>query len=142
MSRDRSDSSEEPPRVRLDKWLWAARIYKTRGIAKQAIEGGKVSAAGHKLKPGKEISPGTVLTVRQGRDDRTIEVLGLSEKRRSASEAEQLYRELPESIERRQRLAEQRRMQPSFDQPPGKPDRKDRRLRRRIKTGGVGPDGP
>lgn len=142
MSRDRSDAADAPPRARLDKWLWAARIYKTRGIAKQAIEGGKVSAAGHKLKPGKEITTGTVLTVRQGRDDRTIEVLGLSEKRGSASEAQQLYRELPESIERRQRLAEQRRMQPTFDQPPGKPDKKDRRLRRRFKTGGAGPHEP
>lgn len=135
MNAPRHSAGNGPQKVRLDKWLWAARLYKTRAIAKQAIEGGKVSASGQKLKPGKEITVGTVLTVRQGWDDCTVEVLDLSEQRRGAPEARQLYRELPESIERRQRLAEQRKMQGAPRQPAGKPDKKDRRLRRKIKTG-------
>ena len=64
-------------KVRLDKWLWAARLFKTRAVAKDAVEGGKVSIEGNKPKPGKEISIGTILTVRQGYDEKTITVTGL-----------------------------------------------------------------
>ncbi|MGM0632609.1 MAG: RNA-binding S4 domain-containing protein [Pseudomonadota bacterium] len=122
-------------RVRLDKWLWAARLFKTRSIAKQAVEGGKVQAEGQKLKPGREIGTGLILTVRQGWDERTIEVLDLSEQRRSAPEAQQLYRELPESIEKREREALQRKAQPTLSQPAAKPDKRDRRLRQKLKQG-------
>lgn len=130
-----SDNGQQPDRVRLDKWLWAARFFKTRSLAKQAVEGGKVQAEGQKLKPGREIDSGLILTVRQGWDDRTVEVLALSEHRRSAPEAQQLYRELPESVERRERLAAQRRMQPTLSQPAAKPDKRDRRLRQKLKQG-------
>lgn len=133
--KDRPGSGQPPERVRLDKWLWAARLYKTRSIAKQAVEGGKVQAAGQKLKPGREIERGLSLTVRQGWDERTIEVLELSEQRRSAPEAQQLYRELPESIEKRERLAAQRKMQPALSQPAARPDKRDRRLRQKLKQG-------
>lgn len=133
--KNRPGSGQQPERVRLDKWLWAARLYKTRSIAKQAVEGGKVQAEGQKLKPGREIDSGMILTVRQGWDERTIEVLALSEQRRSAPEAQQLYRELPESVEKRERLAAQRKMQPTLSQPAAKPDKRDRRLRQKLKHG-------
>jgi len=131
----RPGPGQPPDRVRLDKWLWAARLYKTRAIAKQAVEGGKVQAEGQKLKPGREIDTGLILTVRQGWDERTIEVLALSGQRRSAAEAQQLYRELPESVEKRERLAAQRKMQPTLRQPSAKPDKRDRRLRQKLKQG-------
>ena len=98
-----------PAKVRLDKWLWAARLFKTRALAKTAVEGGKVEIDGQKPKPGKEIGVGTTLKVRQGWDDRTITVLKLSEQRRGAPEAQQLYEETEESIRERQRLAELRK---------------------------------
>ena len=108
---DRKAGNTMPDKVRLDKWLWAARLFKTRTIAKQAIDGGKVQVSGQRAKAGKEISVGTVLTVRQGHDERVITVLGLSEQRRGAPEAQLLYEESEESIRRRETLAEQRKLQ-------------------------------
>lgn len=120
-------------RVRLDKWLWAARLYKTRAIAKQAIEGGKVQIDGQRPKPGKEITTGTVMTVRQGRDEKTLTVLGLSEQRRGAPEAQQLYQESAESISKREALAEQRKLQADSLFAHERPNKKDRRLRQAMK---------
>jgi ribosome-associated heat shock protein Hsp15 len=91
-------TSEPLTKVRLDKWLWAARFYKTRAIAKQAIEGGKVQCEGARSKPSKEITLGTVITLRQGFDEKVVVVAGLSEQRRSAPEAQALYEETKESI--------------------------------------------
>ncbi|MDP3517156.1 MAG: S4 domain-containing protein, partial [Pseudohongiella sp.] len=87
------NNASAPDKVRLDKWLWAARLFKTRALAKEAVEGGKISIDGHKPKPGKEIASGTVLSVRQGWDEKTLLVIGLSEQRRSAPEAQLLYTE-------------------------------------------------
>ncbi len=126
-------SAEALQRVRLDKWLWAARLFKTRALAKQAIEGGKISADNQKLKPGKEIGLGTVLTVRQGWDEKVLLVKGLSEQRRGAPEARLLYEETPESIRKREELSEQRKLQAAGQQAAGKPDKKDRRLRSDLK---------
>lgn len=126
------DSSKDNP-VRLDKWLWAARLYKTRAIAKQAVESGKVQSAGQKLKPGREVSAGMELTVRQGWDERTLLVTGLSEQRRGAPEAALLYKETDESIARREELGEQRRLHALLQQPANRPDKKDRRLRQQLK---------
>ncbi|MCB1666425.1 MAG: RNA-binding protein [Pseudomonadales bacterium] len=126
------DSSKDNA-VRLDKWLWAARLYKTRAIAKQAVESGKVQSAGQKLKPGREVTEGMELTVRQGWDERTILVTGLSEQRRGAPEAALLYRETEESIARREELGEQRRLHALLQQPANRPDKKDRRLRQQLK---------
>lgn len=120
-------------RVRLDKWLWAARLYKTRAIAKQAIEGGKVQIDGQRPKPGKEITTGTVMTVRQGRDEKTLTVLGLSEQRRGAPEAQQLYQESAESISKREALAEQRKLQADSLFAHERPNKKDRCLRQAMK---------
>ena len=119
--------------IRLDKWLWAARLFKTRALAKQAVETGKVQSAGNKLKPGRDVGIGLELEVRQGWDTRTIVVKGLSEHRRGAPEAALLYEETPQSVEKRTQLAEQRRLHAQLEQPIAKPDKKDRRLRSQMK---------
>lgn len=105
-------SSQSPcpeEKVRLDKWLWAARFFKTRSLAKQAIEGGKVHYNSDRCKVSKEVEVGALLQIRQGWDEREVEVLALSGQRRGAPEASQLYRETDASVERRQLLAEQRK---------------------------------
>ncbi len=130
MSKDKSPSQKL---VRLDKWLWAARLYKTRAIAKQAIESGKVHCSGQRVKPGREVNIGLHLHVRQGWDERELVVLGLSEQRRGAPEAVLLYEETEQSIEKREKLAEQRRLHALLEQPMAKPDKKDRRLRQQMK---------
>lgn len=119
--------------IRLDKWLWAARLFKTRALAKQAVETGKVQCAGNKLKPGRDVKIGMELAVRQGYDERIIVVMGLAEHRRGAPEAALLYEETPQSIEKRAQLAEQRRLHAQLQQPIAKPDKKDRRLRTQMK---------
>jgi ribosome-associated heat shock protein Hsp15 len=128
-----SNSAQPLQKVRLDKWLWAARLFKTRSLAKQAIEGGKINCDDQKVKPGKEISAGTVLAVRQGWDERILLVKALSEQRRSAPEAQLLYEETQESVQRREQLAEQRKFQAVMQQPQSKPNKKDRRLRTDMK---------
>jgi len=119
--------------VRLDKWLWAARLFKTRAIARQAVESGKVQSEGQRLKPGREMTVGMLLTVRLGWDERTLLVTGVSEQRRGAPEAALLYRETEESAARRQQVGEQRRLHALLQQPEARPDKKDRRLRQALK---------
>lgn len=126
-------ANQSPGRVRLDKWLWAARLFKTRALAKTAIDGGKVQIDGQKAKAGKEIAIGTEMTVRQGWDEKTLTVTGLSEQRRSAPEAQQLYCETDESIRQRLALAEQRKLQAAGQHAHDKPNKKDRRLRQAMK---------
>lgn len=130
--KDSDDTSTD--KVRLDKWLWAARLFKTRALAKEAIEGGKVSIEGQKPKPGKEISAGTQLTVRQGWDEKTLLVIALSEQRRSAPEAQLLYCEPDESRVKREALAEQRKFQAAGLFAHDKPDKKERRQRQAMKA--------
>ena len=96
-------------KVRLDKWLWAARFFKTRSLAKQAIEGGKVHYNGARSKVGKEVELGVTLTIRHGWDEKEIEIIALSDKRRGASEAQLLYSETAASIIRREAEAGQRK---------------------------------
>lgn len=126
-----NDSDDES--VRLDKWLWAARLFKTRALAKQAVESGKVHSEGQRLKSGRDMSIGMQLTVRQGWDERTLLVTGLSEHRRGAPEASLLYSETPESIAKRAQVGEQRRLHALLEQPLARPDKKDRRLRQQLK---------
>jgi ribosome-associated heat shock protein Hsp15 len=85
MGNNKDSDDTSTGKVRLDKWLWAARLFKTRALAKEAVEGGKVSIEGQKPKPGKEITTGTQLTVRQGWDEKTLWVIALSEQRRTAT---------------------------------------------------------
>lgn len=120
-------------KVRLDKWLWAARLFKTRALAKDAIDGGKVHIDGQKPKPGKEIGVGTVLKVRQGLDEKTLTVMDISEQRRGAPQAQLLYQESFESIKHREQLAEQRKLQSSGQYGHDKPNKKERRLRQAMK---------
>ncbi|SFU42704.1 ribosome-associated heat shock protein Hsp15 [Halomonas korlensis] len=114
--------------VRLDKWLWAARFFKTRALAKKAIEGGKVQYNGARAKTSKAVEVGALVRVPQGWDILEVEVLALSDQRRGAPEARTLYAETPESVARREREAEARRLTNQVMQHPLKrPDKKQRR---------------
>lgn len=97
-------------KIRIDKWLWAARFFKTRNLAKQAIEGGKVHCDGQRVKASKDITTNVQLTVRLGWDEKTVTVIALSDKRRGAPEAALLYEETVESIEKRERNSIQRQL--------------------------------
>lgn len=121
-------------KVRLDKWLWAARFFKTRALAKAAIEGGKVHYEGQRTKVSKIVELGAKLTIRQGYDEKVVVVEGLSDQRRGAPEAQLLYQELPESIKARMDKAEQRRVIKQFMHTPDhKPNKKERRDIERFK---------
>ena len=121
-------------KVRIDKWLWAARFFKTRSLAKQAIDGGKVHMDGQKIKASREITVGCCLVVRQGWDEKEIAVLKLSENRGPAPVAETLYQETPASIVRREKEAEQRRASQQFaERPVQKPNTRQRRHIHRFK---------
>ncbi|WP_236987406.1 ribosome-associated heat shock protein Hsp15 [Marinagarivorans cellulosilyticus] len=96
-------------RVRIDKWLWAARFYKTRSLAKQAIDGGKVHVDGARVKPSKDLQLDMRLTITQGHVQKTVLVTGLSEQRRGAPEAALLYTETEESQAKREQLALERK---------------------------------
>lgn len=119
---------EEKEAVRLDKWLWAARFYKTRTLAKEMIDGGKVHYNGQRSKPNKIVEVGATLKIRQGSDEKEIVVLALSTQRRSAPEAQLLYRETEQSIANREKLAMARKMNAlSMPHPDRRPDKKERR---------------
>ena len=113
-------------RVRIDKWLWAARFFRTRSLAKGAIEGGKVHCEGMRVKVGKEVRPGMVLTIRQGNDEKTVVVTALSELRGPASVAQKLYEETAESVAARERRRQERLSQ-NLAHPEHRPGKKDRR---------------
>jgi ribosome-associated heat shock protein Hsp15 len=119
--------SDKDDKVRLDKWLWAARFYKTRALAKAAIEGGKVHHRGERCKPGKEPKVGDEYVIRTGFDDRTVVVQALSVVRRGAPEAQLLYRETEDSIRKREAAAEQRKAGALGVQTDGRPTKKQRR---------------
>jgi ribosome-associated heat shock protein Hsp15 len=116
--------------VRLDKWLWAARFFRTRNLAKQAIETGKVYYDGARPKVSREVQVGAMLRIRQGWDETTVEVLALSDQRRGAPEAALLYRETAESVTGREQRAGQRRAANLGRDFPGR--RPDKRQRRQI----------
>ncbi|WP_106478710.1 RNA-binding S4 domain-containing protein [Phytohalomonas tamaricis] len=114
--------------VRIDKWLWAARFFKTRGLAKKAIEGGKVHYNGERVKTSKNVEVGAMLKVPQGWDTLEIEIVDVSDQRRGAPEARALYRETEQSVVRRDREAENRKLaNQSMMAPKNRPDKKGRR---------------
>jgi ribosome-associated heat shock protein Hsp15 len=117
----------ETAAVRLDVWLWAARFFKTRSLAKQAIESGKVEVDDAGAKPAKAIRPGDRVRVMRGDDRLDCEVLELAEKRGSAIDAAKLYRETPASIAARERLQDERRLAAPLPAPGGRPTKRDRR---------------
>jgi ribosome-associated heat shock protein Hsp15 len=120
----------------LDKWLWAARFFKTRSLAVDAINGGKVHLNQQRAKPAKEIHLGDRLTIRTGVIERTVIVKILSKQRRPAVEAMLLYEETPESIQRREHASELRQ-QEAILRPSGRgrPTKKDRRTLLRLTQG-------
>ena len=121
--------------MRLDKWLWAARFFKTRDEAATAVSGGQVHLNGQRAKPGREIRIGSRLQVRRDGLDWDIEVCALPTQRRPAAEAAGFYTESDDSRTRRERQAAERRTQreSATEPPPGRPDKHGRRLLRRIR---------
>lgn len=118
---------EEDDKVRLDKWLWAARFYKTRALAKEAIESGKVHCRGDRCKPGKEPRVGDEFQIRTGFDERVVVVKALSIVRRGAPEAQALYAETEQSIARREAAAAMRKAGSLGVTTDGRPTKKQRR---------------
>ena len=120
--------------VRLDKWLWAARFYKTRSLARTMIEGGKVHYNGQRSKPSKLVEVGERIKLRQGTDDREVVVLAISEHRGKAEQAQALYEETADSITKREKNAEARKLNSQFaPSPERRPDKKERRSLLKIK---------
>lgn len=121
-------------KLRIDKWLWAARFFKTRSLAKTAIEGGKVQLDGQRIKVSKEIAVGDRLLIRQGWDLREVIVDALSDQRRGAQEARQLYTETEASVARRESEAEARKAAGGMiERPLHRPTKKQRRQIHRFK---------
>lgn len=120
--------------MRLDKWLWAARFFKTRSLASEAVDGGHVEVNGDRAKPAKQIREGDELRIRQNQNTYVVHVRGLSERRGPASEAHLLYEETAASRQERERLAEQRRLAPApAYEEGGRPTKRDRRDISRVK---------
>jgi ribosome-associated heat shock protein Hsp15 len=148
-----TETEAKPGRVRLDRWLWAARFFRTRALAKAAIEGGHVlmlpaverpgdagEAQGSRPKPGKEIGPGDRLLVRRGETTQTVRVLAVDERRGSATIASRLYEETADSIEAREAERARRQLERAgLRAPATRPDKRDRRERMRLKHAADGP---
>jgi ribosome-associated heat shock protein Hsp15 len=128
------ESSGDKQSMRLDKWLWAARFFKTRALATAAISGGKVHVDGDRVKPARRIATGDSLTVQKGPYRFSITVAGLSSQRRPAEEARTLYTESGASITARRSLHDERRLQGlGARQPERRPDKRTRRLIHKFK---------
>lgn len=122
--------------TRLDKWLWAARFFKTRELAAQAVRGGKVHVAGARAKPSRPVKVGDELSITRGHARIDVRVDALEERRRPAREAQQLYTESDASRERRERELAARASQPAVPgHDTGRPDKHERRARRRLQRG-------
>ncbi|GHG03874.1 ribosome-associated heat shock protein Hsp15 [Thalassotalea marina] len=132
MKQDKNSDSANS--TRLDKWLWAARFYKTRAIAKQMIDGGKVFYNGQRTKSGKTVALGDKIKLRQGYDEKEVIIIALADKRRDATFAQTLYQETEQSIKAREDNALARKQgilfSPATDT---KPDKKQRRQIRQLK---------
>lgn len=122
------------PKVRLDKWLWAARFYKTRAVARQMIEGGKVQYQHTRSKPGKPIEVGAEVTLRQGTTVLTVTITAITDKRGSANDAQQLYRETEASVIKREQQAAARKQNGLNSLSETRPNKKQRRDLYKFKT--------
>ncbi|MFT3762555.1 MAG: RNA-binding S4 domain-containing protein [Pseudoxanthomonas sp.] len=117
------------PSIRLDVWLWAARFFRTRALAKQAVETGKVEVAGQRAKPARTLKPGDALKIVRSGETFEVEVVAVSDTRGPAAVAQALYRESEESRQRREAERELRRAEAAgYRAPAGKPDKRARRL--------------
>lgn len=123
--------------IRIDKWLWAARFFKTRSLAQEAVELGRVRLAGQRLKPSRDVKPGDRLTVERGEERFEIFVEKISAVRARPAVAQTLYRETDESREKRERASEMRKiaMEPASTIAKGRPTKRDARLIRRVQSG-------
>jgi len=120
--------------VRIDKWLWAARFFKTRALAARACDLGRIQSHGQPAKPARDVRVGDMLKIINDSGDFQVEVLALSEIRGPASVAQTLYRETEASRELRLKTAEERKLAHQFDSsPPGRPSKRDRRLINRFR---------
>jgi len=115
--------------LRIDKWLWAARFYKTRSLAAEEIGKGRVAINGQTAKASREVRPGDHIRLRQGAIEREVQVLGISAQRGPAPVAQQLYAETPESVQAREAEAQRRRLatEPALSIGEGRPTKRDRR---------------
>lgn len=128
MSKQRHDNEDDDDKIRIDKWLWAARFFKTRSLAKQAIDGGKIHCDGQRVKPSKEAMVGLTLTIRQDWDEKTVVIKALSDQRRGAPEAALLYEETEDSKAlREKRSAERKAGLGSYIISDHRPNKKERR---------------
>jgi ribosome-associated heat shock protein Hsp15 len=123
--------------VRVDRWLWAARLCKTRAVAVDAIKGGRVEVNGQAIKPSREVGPGDRLRISFGAVKVEVHIKATGLRRGSAADAAQLYDETPESIAAREEIAAQRRADreagPRFDDSAGRPTKRDRRQMERLR---------
>lgn len=127
-STKQANKTPAPTSVRLDKWLWAARFFKTRALAREAIQAGKVAYNGQRSKPSKNVEVGATLAIPKGYDRIEVKVIQLSEQRRGATEAQSLYNETPASAQKRAENAEARKANALYNpHPQGRPDKKQRR---------------
>ena len=116
------------PGLRIDKWLWAARFFKTRSLASKAVAGGSVHLNDQRVKPARTLQEGDLLSLGSPPDVREIEVLGMPQRRGPASEAVTFYQETPASIARREQTSEARKIdRMSTPRPEGRPDKRSRR---------------
>jgi ribosome-associated heat shock protein Hsp15 len=116
-------------RLRIDKWLWAARFYKTRSLASEEVDKGRVHVNGVAVKPAREVKAGDLVEVRNGVVNRTVTVTGISDKRGGAPQAALLFEETAESVTLRQQAAEARRLapEPALSLTQGRPTKRERR---------------
>jgi ribosome-associated heat shock protein Hsp15 len=129
----KEEKQTESQAIRLDKWLWAARFFKTRTLCKEAIDGGKVMYNGAKGKAARNVELGALITIRKGWDEVTVAVKGLSEERRGAPIAQQLYEETQESIEKRERRALENKSFGGRIMADHRPNKKERRDIKQLK---------
>jgi len=134
--------AQPPERERIDKWLWAARMFKTRALAVEQIDLGRIQVAGNVAKPAREVKPGDEVRIRHGAEERVLIVRALSLQRGPAAVAQTLYEETPESRMTRERLAAARRLapEPALSIEHGRPTKRDRRVLDQQRRG-ASPDG-
>ncbi|XOF33057.1 MAG: RNA-binding S4 domain-containing protein [Candidatus Electrothrix sp. YB6] len=126
MNSSKTQAQENP--VRIDKWLWAARFFKTRSLAAKAVSGGHVHLNGKRVKPSRSVHPGEQLRIQRGHEEYIVNILALSSRRGPAKIAATLYEETEDSLARRTAAREERRLiRASAARPEGKPDKRDRR---------------
>lgn len=130
-----ADNKTESSKLRIDKWLWAARFFKTRALAADAVECGKVLVNDARVKPAKAVGVGDFMVIRLGPYRFVVEVLALSDKRGPAPQAQRLYKETEEGRKRREALALELKAQAQNETREGRPTKKDRRDIERFKSG-------